>query len=289
MTVLARNRDGYKNLVWLNSRAHLDGYYYKPRINKEMLREHKEGLIVLSGCLGSELGQHFLKVIMPELEKRLVGSKKFLAKIIILKFKITAMPEDRKVNSQLIKLAKELDIKLAATNDSHFTNKDDAVAHDCLLCIQMGKLVTDHQRMKFTGWEYIKDGDEMFSLFRDHLDIEHIEEALQSTLEIADKIEPIRLAGEARLPVFPVPVGHTAETYLDELVFNGLKNRFAQLNDELIDRARTELKVINDMNYASYFLIVGDFIQYARQQRHSSRSRARICCWQSGCLLSGYY
>ena len=264
LTVLARNRDGYRNLVWLNSRAHLDGYYYKPRMNKEMLREHSQGLIVLSGCLGSQLGQQLLKSDYGSARETANWFKDVFGENYYLEIQDHGMAEDRKVNQQLIQLSKELGIKLAATNDSHFTNKDDAVAHDCLLCVQMGKLVTDHERMKFTGWEYIKDGDEMFSLFRDHLDSEYIEQSLLSTLEIADKIEPIRLAGDARLPVFPVPAGHTAETYLDELVFNGLKNRFAQVNDQLIDRVRTELKVINDMNYASYFLIVGDFIQHAR-------------------------
>ncbi len=266
LTMLAHNREGYKNLVWLNSHAHLDGYYYKPRINKEMLAAHKEGLIVLSGCLGSELGQHLLKGNYQNAKETAGWFKETFADNYYLEIQDHGYSEDRKVNAQLLQLASELKVKLVATNDSHFTNKDDAVAHDCLLCIQMGKLVTDENRMKFSGWEYVKDGDEMYSLFRDHLDIEYIEEALKSTLEIADKIEPIKLAGEARLPVFPVPPGHTAETYLDELVFSGLKKRFGELNPTVVERARTELKVINDMNYASYFLIVGDFIQYARQQ-----------------------
>jgi len=266
LTLLARNRDGYRNLVWLNSHAHLDGFYYKPRINKEMLAEHKDGLIVLSGCLGSELAQQLLKSDYEKARETVSWFKEIFGENYYLEVQDHGYAEDRKVNSQLVKLASEFKVKLAATNDSHFTNKEDAIAHDCLLCIQMGKLVTDENRMKFSGWEYVKDGDEMFSLFRDHLDIEHIEQALQSTLEIADKIEPIRLAGDTRLPVFPVPPGHTADTYLDELVFAGLKKRFAEVTPDLVDRVRTELKVINDMNYASYFLIVGDFIQYARNQ-----------------------
>ena len=180
----------------------------------------------MSGCLGSELGQHLLRADYAKARETAGWFKDIFADNYYLEIQDHGMPEDRRVNQQLIKLANDLKIKLVATNDSHFTNKEDAAAHDCLLCIQMGKLVTDENRMKFTGWEYIKDGDEMYTLFRDHLDDEHVEEAMRSTLEIADKIEPIRLAGDSRLPVFPVPPGHTAETYLDELVFAGLKNRF---------------------------------------------------------------
>ena len=266
LTMLAHNRQGYKNLVQLNSSAHLDGYYYKPRINKEMLASHKEGLIILSGCLGSELCQYLLRDEYDKAKASAAWFKEVLQDNYYLEIQDHGMAEDRKVNKQLVKLSRELGIELVCTNDSHFTNKDDAVAHDCLLCIQMGKLVTDEQRMKFSGWEYIKNGDEMAALFRDHLDTEHIEASLKNTLVIADKVEHIKLAGEPRLPVFTVPVGHTAETYLDQLVFAGMKKRFGEISPVAVERARTELKVINDMNYASYFLIVSDFIQYARDQ-----------------------
>lgn len=264
LTILARNKEGYKNLVWLNSRAHLDGYYYKPRINREMLAAHSSGLIVLSGCLGAEVCQCLLNDQYEKAKATAAWFKEVLGENYYLEIQDHGMPEDRKVNKEIVRLGKELSIKLCATNDSHFTNKSDAVAHDCLLCIQMGKQVTDAQRMKFTGWEYIKNGDEMSLLFRDHLDSEHIEEALASTLEIADKIEPIRLGGETRLPVFPVPRDHTADSYLNQLVFSGLKRRFGAITPEIEKRAHAELKVIEDMNYASYFLIVGDFIEYAR-------------------------
>jgi DNA polymerase III subunit alpha len=264
LTMLARNRQGYKNLVKLNSHAHLEGFYYKPRINKQMLADLKDGLIILSGCLGSEICQSLLRDDYDKARSIASWYKEELGENYYLEIQDHGMPEDRKVNRQLVQLAKDLEIKLCATNDSHFTNKHDAVAHDCLLCIQMGKLVTDEQRMKFTGWEYIKNGDEMASLFRDHLDTEQIEESLLSTLAIADKIEPIKLSDDARLPVFPVPRGHTAETFLDVLVFEGLKKRFGEITEQVESRARIELSVINDMNYASYFLIVSDFIQYGR-------------------------
>jgi DNA polymerase III subunit alpha len=267
LTMLAQNKQGYKNLVRLNSRAHIEGYYYKPRINKEMLAEHKEGLIVLSGCLGAELCQALLRNEYEKAKTAAAWYKETLGDNYYLEIQDHGYPEDRKVNRQLVRLGQELGIKLVATNDSHFTNKTDAVAHDCLLCIQMGKLVTDANRMKFSGWEYIKNGDEMSYLFRDHLDTEHIESSILTTLEIADKIDSIKLAGDPRLPVFPVPPGHTAETFLDELVFEGLKKRFdGVISDEVATRARIELKVINDMNFASYFLIVSDFIRHARDK-----------------------
>jgi len=264
LTVLAQNKQGYKNLVRLISRAHIEGFYYKPRINKEMLAEHKEGLIVLSGCLGAELSQNLLRGEYDKARDAAAWYKETLGENYYLEIQDHGYPEDRKVNRQIVKLSRELGIKLVATNDSHFTNKDDAVAHDCLLCIQMGKQVTDANRMKFSGWEYIKNGDEMAYLFRDHLDTEFIEEALKCTLEIAEKVEMVKLAGDPRLPVVPVPPGHTAETYLNQLVFDGMKARFGEITPEVELRARTELKVIEDMNFASYFLIVADFIDFAR-------------------------
>ncbi|MDR3615662.1 MAG: DNA polymerase III subunit alpha [Candidatus Obscuribacterales bacterium] len=267
ITMLAQNKTGYSNLVRLNSRAHIEGYYYKPRINKEMLAEQKEGLIILSGCLGAELSQFILKDNYEKAKESAKWYKEVLGDNYYLEIQDHGYAEDRKVNRYLVQLSKELGIKLVATNDSHFTDKDDAVAHDCLLCIQMGKLVTDANRMKFSGWEYIKNGDEMSYLFRDHLDTEHIEEALRNTLEIADKIETIKLAGDPRLPVFPMPPGHSAETFLNELVFEGLKKRYdGVITDEHSKRAHVELKVIEDMNFASYFLIVSDFIQHARDK-----------------------
>jgi len=265
LTILARNKQGYQNLLRLNSRAHLDGYYYKPRINKEMLSRYKEGLIILSGCLGAEVNQHLLSKNYEKARAVASWYKEELGDNYYIEIQDHGMPEDRTVNRELVRIARELGIKLACTNDSHFTSKPDSMAHDALLCIQMGKLVTDANRMKFTGWEYIKNGDEMACLFRDHLDTELIEESLRSTLEIADKVEPIKLAGDPRLPVFPVPPGHTPESYLDRLVWDGLKERFPEITPAIEERVRHELKVIEDMNYASYFLIVSDFIAYARQ------------------------
>jgi DNA polymerase-3 subunit alpha len=264
LTMMARNKEGYKNLVRLNSRAHIHGYYYKPRINKDMLAEHREGLIVLSGCLGAELCQHLLK---DDYDKALAAAdwyKQTFGEHYYIEIQDHGYPEDRKVNRSLLQIARTLDIPLAATNDSHFTNKQDAKAHDCLLCIQMGKNVVEPNRMKFSGWEYIKNGDEMAYLFRDHFDTEIIDEAIRNTIVIADKVETVKLASEPRLPNFEVPSGHTAETFLNHLVFEGLKERFPEFTKQVEDRAFRELKVIEDMHFASYFLIVADFINYAR-------------------------
>ncbi len=266
LTMLSRNKEGYRNLVRLNSRAHLQGFYYKPRINKEMLEAQKDGLIILSGCLGAELCQHLLKDDYKKALEVADWYKQTFGENYYIEIQDHGMPEDRKVNRALVQIARELKIKLTCTNDSHFTNKQDAKAHDCLLCIQMGKNVTDSNRMKFTGWEYIKNGDEMAYLFRDHLDTEIIEESILSTLEIADKVEMVKLASEPRLPNFEVPQGHTAESYLNRLVFDGLRERFPEWSQEIEDRAFRELKVIEDMNFASYFLIVADFIDYARKK-----------------------
>lgn len=265
LTMIARNKEGYKNLVRLNSRAHIQGYYYKPRINKQMLADHAEGLIVLSGCLGAELCQHLLKDDYDKARDAAAWYRDVLKDDYYIEIQDHGMPEDRRVNRGLIDIAKELNIKLVCTNDSHFTNKADAKAHDCLLCIQMGKNVTDSNRMKFTGWEYIKNGDEMACLFRDHMDLEYIEQSIYHTLEIGDKVEPVKLASDPRLPVFPVPVGHTAESFLNQMVMDGLRDRFGTIDEVCEARAFRELKVIEDMNFASYFLIVADFINYARK------------------------
>ncbi len=265
ITIVARNQQGYKNLIQLCSRAHLDGYYYKPRMNHKLLEEHKEGLIVLSGCLGAELCQHLLKDDYDEAKRIASWYKETFGEHYYIEIQDHGQWEDRKVNIPLVKIARELGIKLVCTNDSHFTCKDDAMAHDAMLCISMGKQVTDTNRMKFTGWEYIKNGDEMWWLFRDHLDDEYIEESILSTVEIGDKVEPVKLGGDPRLPIFEVPQGHTDHSFLDLLVFEGIKERYGVLTPEIEERARIELKVIIDLNFSSYFLIVQDFINYARK------------------------
>ena len=265
ITLIARNTQGYKNLVKLCSRAHLEGYYYKPRMNHALMEELKEGLIVLSGCLGAELCQHLLRDDYDGAKEIASWYKETFGEHYYIEIQDHGQWEDRKVNVPLVRIARELEIKLVSTNDSHFTCKDDAVAHDAMLCISMGKQVTDLNRMKFTGWEYIKNGDEMWWLFRDHLDTEFIEESIKTTVEIGDKCEFVKLAGDPRLPNYEVPAGHTDHTFLDLLVFEGCRERYGVLTPEIEKRARIELKVIIDMNFSSYFLIVQDFINYAKK------------------------
>ncbi len=265
ITLMAANQYGYKNLIKLCSFAHLDGYYYKPRMNHELLEQHKDGLIVLSGCLGAELCQHLLKDDYDGAKRIASWYKEIFGENYYIEIQDHGQWEDRKVNIPLVKLSRELGIKLVCTNDSHFTCADDAMAHDALLCISMGKQVTETNRMKFTGWEYIKNGDEMAWLFRDHLDFNFIDESINTTIEIAEKIEWVKLGGDPRLPVFDVPPGHTDHSYLDYMVFEGCKQRYGALTPEIEARAREELKVMIDMNFSSYFLIVQDFINYAKQ------------------------
>ncbi|MBX9688297.1 MAG: DNA polymerase III subunit alpha [Candidatus Obscuribacterales bacterium] len=265
ITLIARNAEGYKNLIKLCSAAHLDGYYYKPRMNHQLLEEHREGLIVLSGCLGAELCQHLLKDDYEGARRIASWYKETFGENYYIEIQDHGQWEDRKVNVPLVRLSRELGIKLVCTNDSHFTCKDDAQAHDAMLCISMGKQVTDTNRMKFTGWEYIKNGDEMWWLFKDHLDDEFVEESILSTVEIGDKVEAVKLGGDPRLPIFEVPAGHTDHSFLDLLVFQGIKERYGVLTPEIEQRARIELKVIIDLNFSSYFLIVQDFINYARK------------------------
>ncbi len=267
LTILCQNKTGYQNLVKLVSRAHIKGYYYKPRINKQMLAEFSEGLVVLSGCLGAELAQFMLKDKYEEAKASAAWYKEVLGDNYYLEIQDHGYWEDRKVNKQIVKLSRELGIKLVSTNDSHFTNKGDAQSHDCLLCIQMGKVVTDPNRMKFSGWEYIKNGDEMSYLFRDHLDPEMIEESIRSTLEIADRVEPVKLGGPPRLPVMDMPPGHTAESYLNDLVFEGVRQRCGGNMPEAYElRAKMELECIETKKFASYFLMTADFIKYARDR-----------------------
>jgi DNA polymerase III subunit alpha len=265
ITLIARNQEGYKNLIKLCSRAHLTGYYYKPRMNHELLEQHKEGLIVLSGCLGAELCQSLLRDDYEGARRIATWYKETFGENYFIEIQDHGQWEDRKVNIPLVRLARELGIKLVCTNDSHFICKDDAMAHDAMLCISMGRQVTDTNRMKFTGWEYVKNGDEMWWLFRDHLDNEYIEEAIKSTVEIADRVEFVKLGGDPRLPIFEVPPGHTDHTFLDLLVFEGIKERYGIITPDIEARARVELKVIIDMNFSSYFLIVQDFINYAKK------------------------
>lgn len=276
--VLAKNTHGYKNLVKLTTVSHLQGtqgkgIFSRPCINKELLEQYHEGLIVTSACLGGEVPQAIMQG-RPEIARRVAQwYKDLFGDDYYLEIQDHGSQEDRIVNVEIIKIARELDIKIIATNDSHYISCFDVEAHDALLCIQTGKLITEDKRLRYSGTEYLKSADEMRQLFRDHLTDEVIEEAIATTLEVSKKIEPYEgLLGEPRIPDYPVPSGHTADTYLEEVTWKGLLERRNCTSREQIDpayreRLEYELKMMQQMGFSTYFLVVWDYIKFARDHR----------------------
>ena len=228
--VLAKNTQGYKNLVKLTTISSLKGIqgkgiFARPCINKELLEQYHEGLIVTSACLGGEVPQAILAGDRKRAREVAKWYRDLFGDDYYLEIQDHGSVEDRIVNLEIVKIARALKIKIVATNDSHFISCYDVEAHDALLCIQTGKLITDEKRLRYSGTEYLKSADEMRQLFRDHLPDEVIEEAIANTLEVADKVEPYKILGEPRIPNYPVPVGHSADSYLEELAWNGLMQR----------------------------------------------------------------
>ena len=272
--VLAKNTLGYKNLVKLTTISHLKGFqgkgiFARPCINKELLEQYHEGLIVTSACLGGEVPQAILQG-RPEIARRVAQwYKDLFGDDYYLEIQDHGSLEDRIVNVEIVNIARELDIKIIATNDSHYISCYDVEAHDALLCIQTGKLITEDKRLRYSGTEYLKSADEMRSLFRDHLTDDVIEEAIVTTLEVAEKIEPYEILGEPRIPDYPIPPGHTAATYLEKVAWDGMLQRHncqsrSEIKPEYCDRLDYELKMMQQMGFATYFLVVWDFIKYAR-------------------------
>ncbi|MGC9503572.1 DNA polymerase III subunit alpha [Baaleninema sp.] len=272
--VLAKNNQGYKNLVKLTTISHLEGYqgkgiFARPCINKDFLEQYKEGLIVTSACLGGEIPQAILKN-KPDVARRIAKwYKEVFGEDFYLEIQDHGSPEDRVVNVEIVKIARELDIKIIATNDSHYISCNDVEAHDALLCIQTGKLITEDKRLRYSGTEYLKTAEEMAQLFRDHLSDEVIQEAIHNTLEVAEKVQPYDLFGDTRIPDFPIPAGHTADTYLEKVTWEGLLDRLnakshAELKPEYKERLEYELKMMQQMGFSTYFLVVWDYIKFAR-------------------------
>jgi len=274
--VLAKNNQGYKNLVKLTTISHLKGFqgkgiFARPCINKELLKQYRDGLIVTSACLGGEVPQAILKGD-PALAREVAQwYKDVFNDDYYLEIQDHGSIEDRVVNVEIVKIARELGIKIIATNDSHYISCYDVEAHDALLCIQTGKLVIEDKRMRYSGTEYLKSAEEMALLFRDHLPDEVIKEAIANTLEVADKVKPYGIIGEQRLPNYPVSKGHTADTYLEEVTWQGLLERSKCRSRSDIDpiykeRLEYELKMMQQMGFSTYFLVVWDYIKYARDQ-----------------------
>lgn len=275
--VLAKNTQGYKNLVKLTTISHLEGVrgrgiFSRPCINKDLLTQYHEGLIVTSACLGGEVPQAILQG-RPEIARRVAQwYKDLFGDDYYLEIQDHGSPEDRIVNVEILKIAQELDIKVVATNDSHYISCFDVEAHDALLCIQTGKLITEDKRLRYSGTEYLKSADEMSQLFRDHLPDEVIAAAIATTVEVADKVEAYEgILGEPRIPDFPIPEGYTAETYMAQVAREGLAQRCRQPSYDAVEpsyreRLEYEIEMMIQMGFATYFLVVWDYIRFAREQ-----------------------
>lgn len=272
--VLAKNTQGYHNLVKLTSISHLEGIqgkgiFARPCINKELLQTYKEGLIVTSACLGGEIPQAILAGDYQRAKEVAQWYQQTFGEDFYLEIQDHGSKEDRIVNLGILNLSRQFNINIVATNDSHFISCADVEAHDALLCIQTGKLISEDKRLRYSGTEYLKSAAEMRQLFRDHLPDEVIEIAINNTLEVAEKIQPYNIMGESRLPEYPIPQGHTSDSYLEEIAWCGLQQRLKSHSINEIDpvykeRLEYELKMLQKMGFSTYFLVVWDYIKYAR-------------------------
>ncbi|HXL04779.1 MAG TPA: DNA polymerase III subunit alpha [Bacillota bacterium] len=262
LTLLAKDDVGYRNLTRLSSIGFTEGYYYKPRVDVEALKMWNEGLIALSGCLAGEIPSLLMKGDYKGAKRKAAQFRDIYGPgNFFLEVQSNDIPEQREVNKELVRLSSELDIPIVATNDVHYIFREDAKTHDVLLCIQTGKTVTDKDRLKFpTDAFYFKSADEMKAEFKD------IPEAIRNTLVIAEQCNFDFEFGKSEVPRFPVPQGFTEETYLEYLSREGLKKRYGEITEELENRLNYELDIIVRMGYAGYFLIVWDFIRFARER-----------------------
>ena len=264
LILIAKDEKGYANLIKLVSTAWCDGFYYKPRINFELLKEYHEGLICSSACLGGEVLQHLLKQekdLAIETAKRY---KELFGDDYYIELQDHNLEDQKRTNPDLIKIARELDIKMIITNDSHYLRREDADAQDSLLCLQTNADKDDPNRFHFPNNEfYIKSKDEMRKAFS-WMDDETFEECCKNTEEIAAKCNVHIELGNAPLPHYDVPEGYTNESYLEHIVYEGVKDRYGEISPELKERVDYELGVINKMGFAAYFLITWDFIHYAK-------------------------
>src|SRR5664280_2512919 len=273
LLVLAQNEEGYRNLIRITSEASLHGFYRKPRVSKRFLAENSTGLIGLSGCLSGELCEalgegNYDKAVATALGYRdIFGKGNFY-----LEIQDQGLEEERKIQKDLFRMEQELEIPLVLTNDSHYLCGEDSHAHDVMLCVQTGSKLQDKERFRFDGDQfYVKSADEMALLFKDSPDV------LRRTMEIAERCEFKLKPVDDPFPLFAVPEGHTIKSYFEQVCREGYKKRLdtavrglqsrgvlrATL-DEYQARLEYEIKIIEQMNYAGYFLIVWDFIKYAR-------------------------
>jgi DNA polymerase-3 subunit alpha len=264
LTLIARTAEGYRNLMKLSTCGFLEGFYYKPRVDMEMLRKHGRGIVCLSGCLSAAVPTRILEG-RPDEARRLLLEYTEIFDDVYLEMQDHGIEQQRRVNEGLFRLHKDTGIPLVAANDSHYTTRNDARMHDVLLCIGTGKFYNDPNRMKFSGEEfYVKTVDEMARIFPDH------PEALENTIKVVESVEDVGIElGKTRLPNFPKPEGYTADQYLRERCERGLARRYGGLakSQEVQRRLKFELETIEKMGFADYFLIVWDFVKYAKDRK----------------------
>ncbi len=270
LIILAKNKVGYHNLIKIVSKGFIEGFYGRPRVDKELLETYKEGLIISSACLGGEIPRHIAAGKLDEAEQAILWFKNLFGEDYYLEMQrheTTNPNADREtfkkqqiVNESLIALSAKTGVKLIATNDVHFVNEEDAEAHDHLICLNTGADLTDPNRMRYTKQEWLKTQEEMSSVFRD------MPEVLSNTLEIAEKVEFYNINSKAVMPVFPLPDDFTDDgEYLKHITYEGAKIRYPEITEEIRERIDFELQTILNMGFPGYFLIVQDFIRAARK------------------------
>lgn len=263
LTLLCRNDEGYKNLVQMVSRAYIEGFYYKPRVDRELLQSYSGGLIALSGCIAGEIP----RLLVAEQQQQAQATAEYLREVFgpdnfYLELQDHGIKEESLVCQQLIALSEKTGIPLVASNDLHYINRKDASVHDVLLCIQTNSVVNDEKRLRFYGSEfYMKSAEEMAALFAGQPD------AIENSLKIAAQCNLDFSFGKFFLPNFDLPPGYTAETFLSELVGEKFTGRYPNPSESLVQRLEYELRVIKDMGFAGYFLIVQDLVNWSKANR----------------------
>ena len=260
LVLLAENNEGYQNLMKIVSKGYVDGFYYKPRVDMEVLKTYHKGIIALSACLAGEVPRFLARGLYEEAKEAVLKYQEIFGRgNYFLELQDHGIPMQRQVNQGIIRLSRELDIPLAATNDCHYINAEDWEAHDILLCIQTGKKVADENRMRYEGGQYyVKSEEEMRELFS------YIPEAIDNTAKIAERCNVEIEFGVTKLPRYEVPEGYDSWGYLNHLCSEGFKERYPEDDGTLKERLEYELGVIKSMGYVDYFLIVWDFINFAR-------------------------
>ena len=260
LVLLAENNQGYANLMKIVSKSFVEGFYYKPRVDLQLLEKYHEGLIALSACLAGEVARFLTRGMYEDAKAAALRYQDIFGKgNFFLELQDHGIPEQQNVNQQLLKMHRETGIELVATNDVHYTLAEDAQPHDVLLCLQTGKKLSDENRKRYDGGQYyVKSPEEMERLFP------YATEALENTHKIAERCHVEIEFGVTKLPKFDVPEGYTSWEYLNELCFKGLEERYQPVTEELKERLNYELSTIKNMGYVDYFLIVWDFIRYAR-------------------------